>query len=251
MKKSSDGTMLTDSHITELTLTQTANEFQTHCGLDSIEHCVDKAHYSQYPTSVVYMYNSLGYRDAEWPADLTNSIWFVGDSFTVGLGQPYENTLPQIVQGKLGTRVINVSMNGASNDWISRRVRYILDNFNPKTIFIQWSYVHRRESSNADLPDEARAEHYDPNNADDLANFSKNLYNIKNSTVTIVHSFVPKFHSLWGERKLDEEIYQLLADNNAMYFAPPEQIDFARDGHHYDTLTATKYAELYIGKLDL
>lgn len=243
--------ILNNCDLKELTLTTTANEIRTSCGLDSIEHCVDKNHFTNYPTPVVYIYNSLGYRDQEWPTDVSNQIWCVGDSFTAGLGQRYENIWPQLVEQKINTRTINVSMHGASNDWISRRVRYILDNFNPKSILIQWSYLHRREFENSSHIDEDRAAQHDPNDTNDLENFSKNLYNVMMPNVNIVHSFIPKFHSLWGERPVDQQIYKFLTSCNVSYFQPPAQVDFSRDGHHYDAVTANAYADLYIDKLHL
>ena len=88
----------------EFVLTETANAFEVTCGIDSLEHCKDVAHYKTYSKSVIYSYNTSGYRDEEWPADLINSIWCVGDSFTVGLGQPYDETWVKLVEKKTGKR---------------------------------------------------------------------------------------------------------------------------------------------------
>ena len=113
----------------EFILSTTANGFETTCGIDSLEHCLNLGYFRSYAKNIVYAYNSLGYRDEEWPSDLINHVWCVGDSFTVGLGQPYDETWPKLVEKQIGNRIINVSMNGASNDWISRRVQSIIDNF--------------------------------------------------------------------------------------------------------------------------
>ena len=37
-----------------------------------------------------------------------------------------------------------------------------------------------------------------------------------------------------------------LTQKNSVFFIPPKQVDFSRDGYHYDVLTATAYADLYI-----
>ena len=71
-------------------------------GMDSPELCLDKEHYSNYKKKVEYQYNSRGFRDHEWPEDLSDVIWCVGDSFTEGLGQPFGETWPCLLQEKTG-----------------------------------------------------------------------------------------------------------------------------------------------------
>lgn len=237
----------------EFVLTETANAFEGNCGIDSLEHCKDIAHYKMYSKSVIYSYNSSGYRDEEWPADLTDVIWCVGDSFTVGLGQPNNETWPSLVSNQSGKRTINVSMNGASNDWIARRVQSIINNFAPSIILIQWSYVHRRENTDTTLIDEDRKIHFikAQGGREDFAdiqsldkqNCIENIRKIKSQSSTqVVHSFIPKF-----ARADDAEfIYNELTTHNVNFFPDQPQVDFARDSHHYDILTATNYANLYV-----
>jgi len=97
-------------------------------GLDSLELCLNKDHFRNYPHHVEYVHNSRGFRDNEWPEsadELKNAIWCVGDSFTVGLGSPRQFTWPQVLAAVTGRRCINISMDGASNAWISRRAQQI------------------------------------------------------------------------------------------------------------------------------
>jgi hypothetical protein len=242
----------------EFILTTTANGFGTTCGIDSLEHCSNLIHFKTYTKTIIYAYNSLGYRDEEWPNDLTNHVWCVGDSFTVGLGQPYDETWPKLVEKQIGNRIINVSMNGASNDWISRRVQSIIDNFSPKAILIQWSYVHRREHTDTTLHDEDRKIHFiapqggresfaDPQELDKL-NCIQNICKITHPEhVRIVHSFIPRF-ALASDA---EFIYNELTKHNVNFFPEQPQIDFARDSHHYDIQTATNYANLYVNNLKI
>ena len=242
----------------EFVLTETANAFEVNCGIDSLEHCKDIAHYKMYSKSVIYSYNSFGYRDEEWPKDLTDSIWCVGDSFTVGLGQPYDETWVNLISKQTGKRTINISMNGASNDWISRRVQSIIDSFNPRVILIQWSYCHRRENKDVTLTDESRRIHFvDPIGvrekfADmqqlDKLNCIENILKINSQPATqVVHSFIPKF-----ARPDDAEfIYNELTKHNVNFFPEQPQVDFARDSHHYDIQTALNYANLYISNLKI
>lgn len=124
------------------------NQQWQYSGMDSIEKCLDKTHFRSYPHKIDYKYNARGFRDTEWPnimEELQKSIWCIGDSFTVGVGSPIEHTWPYILQKKTGIRTINVSMDGASNNWIARHAVQILDNIQPKNLIIHWSYLHRRE----------------------------------------------------------------------------------------------------------
>lgn len=120
------------------------NLIEKYTGIDTIELCLDDATFKNYPYDFVYQYNSRGFRDAEWPNDLKNSIWCIGDSYTVGLGAPIEHTWPYILQQQI-SRTINVSMDGASNQWISRKTVRLINEITPKIIVLQWSYIHRRE----------------------------------------------------------------------------------------------------------
>ena len=195
----------------------------------------------------MYEYNYLGYRDNEWPEDLSNRVWCIGDSFTLGLGQTFNETWPQLLSKKINDIIINISMNGASNDWIARRALYILKTFQPKHILIQWSFLHRRELSNTQLTDEERAIWLDTKDNKDIENFLKNMHLVednKNST-QVVHSFVPFFANFKDPSHPDLLVYKHLDENNISYFVSPEQLDFARDGYHYDVLTADAYATKY------
>jgi len=258
-------------NVTEIILEHTANEFITEIAIDSKEFCLDKSHFFNYPKQIVYHFNQLGYRDQEWHGDISNGIWCVGDSFTVGLGQPFEEIWPQLVQKKLGQKTFNMSMNGASNDWIARRIQFILDNFEPSLLLVQWSYTHRRENSNTMLSDEARAGHFSkelemeleyinhlPKTKQldritvldnlDIENCLHNIMSISNEhNVNIIHSFVPEFFNPLTDPQAS--IYSVLEKHNINFFPAQEQLDFARDGFHYDILTATHYADQYVSKI--
>ena len=127
-------------------------------GIDSLERCMDKKHFESYPYDITYNYNSRGFRDAEWPNDLEElkqAIWCIGDSFTVGIGSPLEHTWPWILQQTTQQRIINVSMDGASNMWIARKSLDIVDKIKPAYLIIQWSYISRREKTLDDARENA------------------------------------------------------------------------------------------------
>lgn len=180
------------------------NQSWEYSGMDSFEDCLDKNHFKQYSQSINYNYNSRGYRDQEWPESidqLKNAIWCIGDSFTVGLGSPQEHTWPYLLQQQLNQRTINVSMDGASNDWIQRKALKLLKEIQPQTIVIHWSYVTRHEINNDLLDDEQRRAEHDPQTLrvhgfdffkQKLKQLIIQLEEVKNQT-QIIHSFIPAF----------------------------------------------------------
>ena len=116
-------------------------------GMDSEEFCQDPRHFAQYSHEVEYTYNSRGFRDAEWPDNLAQAIWCFGDSYTVGIGSPQQHAWPAVLQRKTHTRCINVSLDGASNQWIARKIVALSQSLAPHCVVVHWSYIHRRESS--------------------------------------------------------------------------------------------------------
>jgi len=168
-------------------------------GIDRLENCLNKDHFRNYPHKVDYVYNSRGFRDVEWPEsreELKNAIWCIGDSFTVGVGSPYNFTWPQMLSAATGRRCINVSMDGASNNWISRRAQQIIREVSPTHMVVLWSYLHRRESADIKLPDEDRriwatsASHQD-----DFANFVWCYQQLNTAEIStkIYNSSIPKY----------------------------------------------------------
>jgi hypothetical protein len=274
-------------------------------GMDSREKCLDKKHFDSYPYAVKYRYNSRGYRDSEWPEtieELKECIWCVGDSFTVGLGSLLEHTWVNILQQRTGIRCINVSLDGASNEWMVRKINRILEEINPQQLVVQWSYLHRSEDTNINLIDEERRLFSQCNNdniwpINQINNFKNIRSTIKNSTTQIVQSFIPyalpvptnnqykelinsvkgadwpdliditldEFYSIDTEVKKELEDFGIL-DKLIEYLkikdilAPDDvfdkcilinQMDIARDGHHYDHLTAGKFVDSVINRFNI
>jgi hypothetical protein len=135
----------------DLVLPSRVNQTWQYSGMDSPELCANPDHFQSYPHHITYQYNSRGFRDSEWPHDLEHAIWCMGDSFTVGLGVPEYLTWPTMLGNKLHQHTINISMDGASNQWISRRACDIEREIKPRVMIIQWSYLHRRESTVQDI----------------------------------------------------------------------------------------------------
>lgn len=206
-------------------------------GLDDYDRCFNKEWFKAYPHPITYVYNSRGFRDNEWPDDLQNAIWCIGDSFTAGIGAPIEHTWPYLLSAATGIRTINIGMDGASNDWIARMSSAIAT-ISPRTIVHQWSYTHRRENIRYAKTTEAQ----------DIDNFITAVKRTQGTNV--IHSMIPKFEpvdakgQLLREYDLAKNALRELGFDNVVY--DNEQLDYARDYHHYDILTAKKYVENYL-----
>jgi hypothetical protein len=280
------------------------NVFQEYSGIDSEQHCLDKVHFKQYPWPISYQYNSRGFRDQEWPTaldQLKDCIWCIGDSFTVGIGSPIEHTWCHILSQGSGKKTINISMDGASNDWISRISQDIAQLVNPTNMVIMWSYIHRRESPDyqprdvnylgmqeiwqeyyqairgtnwpdcdaisdfAKLPasireeikkyhsisqfvvsndlssiqwsdNEAKRMHFSNElDCQDLNNFQQAIDRIRyyDNNINIIHSVVPEL----SPKRFIDQCGQMLNYKN-QYIGYFSKLDLARDGHHFDRITA-------------
>jgi hypothetical protein len=259
-----------------------ANQLWQFSGLDSLEKCLDKKHFKAYPYPIEYRYNSRGFRDAEWPGDidqLKHAIWCVGDSFTVGVGSPLTHTWVNILQHRLNKRCINVSMDGASNYWIARKISSVLDKIKPKIIIIHWSFFTRYELIDQDLDDEKRRLNFhdlELTSLQLLCNFNKLVQTIEQTkqNTKIIHSFIPgwavgttvqdEWNKLRGpdwpkypasqlEMFVQKELqtfgyagfFELYSEllSKRLYVPEFTKLDLARDGFHYDKLTATTFVD--------
>jgi hypothetical protein len=267
------------------------NQVWNSSGIDSLDKCRDKKHFKNYPNEVLYHYNSRGFRDAEWPNDLSSAVWCFGDSFTVGLGAPFEYIWTQQLEQALNCRTINVSMDGASNQWIARKVHTIIDEIAPKVIVIQWSYIHRDELPDTSIDDEARRRLINKLHLDELWEiFIDLVHGIEKSKkqTRVIHSFIPNFAddndilNKWEKVKgpdwpvapknltefnnLPATIVNELKDffklyktfenyyrlyNKLEYVPELKIIDLARDGLHYDKITATNFVGQLVNLISL
>jgi len=224
-------------------------------GMDSLDLCKNKEHFKNFNKAVSYVYNSRGFRDQEWPTDLKNKIWCIGDSFTVGVGQPIEDTWPVLLEKKLGERCINVSTDGCSNDLIAARAKRIIDTYDPKAIIVMWSYFWRRFINDSNV-------HYDAEQRelprDDIDNFLKNLFAVNDSFSRVINLAIPdcfiedpsiRFDVLKIKTKKNlKKVLQLSSNRIIPDIIEIKQIDYARDGHHFGLSTCEKIVDDIITK---
>ena len=253
-------------------------------GIDSLELCADKQRFINYPYTVTYTFNSHGYRDIEWPTDLVNAIWCFGDSQTMGMGAPVEHNWPSLLQ-QTGRRTINISLEGASNRWITRQAVRVLQQVRPKNIVIHWSYFHRSENVDATKSDRDRRIHVGHVLIEDqLQDFADCVQQIKQAqgNTNVIHSFIPNFivsviskldaDILWKDIRASSwpntitltdpkiikelgrfDVYNSLKEHvdihskldsilkDCVVVEELKKLDSARDGHHYDRLTAQEF----------
>lgn len=254
-------------------------------GDDTIDTCLDKKHFLNYPHEVTYNFNNRGFRDDDWPdtkKELENCIWCFGDSFTFGIGQPYETIWSKILQYQLNKRTINVSLGGASNEWISKMAVRVLNELSPKYMIIMWSYMSRREHPNKNLSDrDRRIKNSNESLLKDCKNWLKCYNSVNSKKSDIIHFSIPKFcpnefngdikfiFEIWDlikgkdwprcptskkeflnlPKNILNEVNQICRNNIEELFEIHEmgskfshvietkQIDYGRDGVHYDRLT--------------
>lgn len=214
-----------------------SNKTFTTTGIDSEDKCRDKKWFKNYPHEITYSYNNRGFRDSEWPPDseLSNAIWCFGDSFTVGIGNNINHTWPQILSTKTGRRTINISLDGASNNWIHRRAKEVLDTVKPRALVIHWTYLSRYEKEDHSLSDEDRRLHCHPFDwqEDDTEVYKKrfNSFLLDLNQTNIIHTAIPNYR-VW---------------HGAMDFVLPVHevsfLDVGRDGYHYGPKTADSFAD--------
>jgi len=267
----------------DLRLPSRANQHWQFSGIDHPDHCLDKKHFESYPYEVSYDYNSRGFRDSEWPSsldELQNRIWCVGDSFTVGVGSPLSHTWPTILSRITKQPIVNVSLDGASNNWIARICDKIINEIKPTKLVAMWSYTERRELPDTSLTDEyRRTQNVTASDKQNWHNFMNCLMCVKLAMPHSVHFCIPQFHSQiidlerswqncrgtdWPSEAPDS-IDQLLSlpqwiideltivhqlfnaietslnlENKLKQLQVVEvrRKDFARDGHHFDLVTA-------------
>lgn len=204
-------------------------------GTDTLEKCVDREHYKSYTKHISYRYNSRGFRDHEWPEDLSDVVWCVGDSFTVGIGQPFEETWPQLLENKTGKRCLNIGQDGCANDTMALRIQEICKLYKPKLIVVMWSYFSRRRIDCENV----RFDKNDFGFERDIKNFHKNFKIVNGLPTSIVNLLIP--YAFDNVRLLKETYTDLV---------PVIQLDYARDYHHFDIKTSTGICDLIERKIN-
>lgn len=96
-------------------------------------------------TDIEYKINSQGYREKEWNQINWNDCYiFLGCSHTVGVGVPYNKTIPKLMEKKLSSYCVNLGISGGCNYFSMCNSSYLIENnIKPKGIFFQRTYKSR------------------------------------------------------------------------------------------------------------
>lgn len=225
------------------------NQTRLNLSTDCLEECGHKEFYQNYSKQIDYKFNSKGFRDYEWPKKLSDVIWCVGDSATLGVGQPFLETWPQVLQNRLKKRCLNISSCGASNDTIALRALEIIKKMKTKKIIIMWTFLHRRRKDNEDV----HIDKHDFGIINDLKNFSKNFHSINEKLPKAIHLIVPKalsnLHTGSNLKKmlLKNEYFTKDDTDKIVEF---EQLDLSRDYFHWGIKTNKSICDLITKKIN-
>lgn len=210
-----------------------------------------------------YKINNLGFRDIDIDVkNLNNRIFVIGDSMTLGLGLPYEQTWPVQLEKLIDKDIIKIAWQSVSNDWMIK-VFDIIKNFNPTDIFIQFTLIQRKTVFNED-----HVEHYELD--EDIfnnKNFEKNFiakfdqqldYIIKESSLRNIKTFitfVPSFYFISGNYGVNYFKKKILENSNEnfifykRFFNKEKSMlyykninDLARDEFHFGKITCQEIA---------
>ena len=101
------------------------------------------AKYNWIDAEITYQFNDQGFRSEEF--DCSRSILFLGCSFTMGIGLPYEQTWPYLVATDLALKNFNLGIGGGSNDTAFRLGQYWIPKLLPQVVVWLLSYQDRIE----------------------------------------------------------------------------------------------------------
>jgi hypothetical protein len=154
----------------------------------------------------------------------------------VGIGQPYEEIWPQLLENKTGKRCINIGEDGCSNDTMALRAQEICKLYRPQLVVVMWSYFQRRRINDKNV-------HFDNDDfgaKQDVTNFVKNFKIVDNLPINVVHLVVPDAF-IGGEKS------NCLFEKFDIRNFP--RLDRARDHHHFDIKTSELVCDLIMEKI--
>ena len=116
--------------------------FDEHMSKDSIRKKLKELGWTK--DSITYKFNDYGFRSDDFD-DTGDSIVFLGCSFTLGIGVPWENTFSKIVSNNLKLKCFNLGVSGGSMDSCFRFSFYWLEKLKPKIVVLLKPDMYRKE----------------------------------------------------------------------------------------------------------
>ncbi len=208
---------------------------------------------------VVYRFNALGYRGAEFDAEAEVRVVAIGCSYVLGLGLPQEDLFHERfaarLRAELSRSVVlwNLGRAGASNDYIARLLHLAVPRLDPHVVLIHFTHAARREyvsvqnehvTYNPELPsaDAVGREIYRHLAAltsphDDRLNLFKNYKSVE--------SLLAGRCWLYSHIRQDELEPVAAHVDRRRYVGPLRPLDLARDGLHPGRASHENLAGLY------
>jgi hypothetical protein len=220
-------------------------------GIDCEEKCFDVDWYKSYKHNISYKINDMAFRD-QYHESLKEKIFVIGDSFTMGIGQPYEHTWPYLLEKMLDEPIVKLSADGASNDWI-RMVFDRIISLDPKAIFVMLSFLNRKISYDNGTVIHL---HYDeeifsrPNWAEKMQqktidNLDSMIHTSRKYHIPSFFTAVPDFDCIQRSISIRKGLicYPRLNLVNQNFNALKKIDDLARDGFHFGKKTCEEIAK--------
>lgn len=210
-------------------------------GIDSEGSCFDLQWYKSFPHPISYQINSMGFRDRDH-GSLEGKVFAIGDSFTMGIGQPYEHTWPVMLENLLGEEIVKLAGDGVSNDWIQRVLDKVIE-MRPKAVFVMLTFVHRELIKNSEgikhLHYDEDASFYHPEWNEKMLDKTKEYLEKMRSSATrlkipVFFTAVPEFDMVKRSPEVRGSLiqYPRLA-TNVQLTTLKRLNDLARDGFHF------------------
>ena len=216
-------------------------QFFNNSGIDSEESCFDLEWYRSFQDPVSYQINSMGFRDRDHDS-LENKMFAIGDSFTMGIGQPYEHTWPVMLGNLLGEDIVKLAGDGVSNQWIQEVFDRIIE-LRPKAVFVMLTFVHRELVRSKEgikhLHYDEDASYYHPQwNEKMLEKTKQHLDEMRSSAarsrIPVFFTAVPEFDMIKRSSETRESLIKYPRLTTGAQLTVLKRLnDLARDGFHF------------------
>jgi len=212
--------------------------------------------------SVGYEFNSFGYRGPEFVHEPDEAgVLFLGDSFTFGVGMPWEHLWISEVTRRLqqrwgvAIRPYNLAWSATGTDYTAMMIHQTVEVLRPIAVFILWSYVDRMTW----FPDPRHQVHFIPEWKAEVHAESHAAYLQLASQSQGFFNFVRNFHLLhnrlsqlgipyfWGHlEKFSERLLSPYVPLDR-FVGTWQAVDLARDARHAGIQSHSLFADRVMG----
>jgi hypothetical protein len=124
------------------------------------------------------------------------------------------------------------------------RIQEIYKSHNPKLIIVMWSYLSRRRVNGKNV----HSDKNDFGNKKDMENFIKNFKIVNELPIPVINTIIP--NSSLNKINLFNQFIKKSTGRISWEVTPVQQLDVARDGHHFDIKTSQNIVDLLCDKIN-